>query len=70
MMVFHVTSHALPFVSLERDQGHRRRRGEVLTSVAHRDYCGVKMTQIGFLEFWEFMWRERGQSLALSQMDR
>jgi hypothetical protein len=22
-------------------------------------YCGVKMTQIGFLEFWEFMWRER-----------
>jgi hypothetical protein len=23
-------------------------------------YCGVKMTQIGFLEFWEFMWRERG----------
>jgi hypothetical protein len=23
-------------------------------------YCGVKMTQIGFLEFWEFLWRERG----------
>jgi hypothetical protein len=23
-------------------------------------YCGVKMQQIGFLEFWEFMWRERG----------
>ena len=23
-------------------------------------YTGVKMTQIGFLEFWEFMWRERG----------
>ena len=22
-------------------------------------YCGVKMTQIGFLEFWEFMFRER-----------
>jgi hypothetical protein len=22
-------------------------------------YTGVKMTQIGFLEFWEFMWRER-----------
>jgi hypothetical protein len=22
-------------------------------------YCGVKMQQIGFLEFWEFMWRER-----------
>src|ERR1700693_1843556 len=23
-------------------------------------YTGVKMTQIGFVEFWEFMWRERG----------
>src|SRR2546428_11976303 len=23
-------------------------------------YCGVKMHQIGFLEFWEFLWRERG----------
>jgi hypothetical protein len=23
-------------------------------------YCGVKMQQIGFLEFWEFVWRERG----------
>src|ERR1700682_80646 len=22
-------------------------------------YCGVKMTQIGFLEVWEFMWRGR-----------
>ena len=22
-------------------------------------YCGVKVQQIGFLEFWEFMWRER-----------
>jgi hypothetical protein len=22
-------------------------------------YCGVKMTQIGFLEFWEFLWQER-----------
>src|SRR6184192_3345030 len=22
-------------------------------------YCGVKMQQIGFLEFWEFLWRER-----------
>jgi hypothetical protein len=22
-------------------------------------FTGVKMTQIGFLEFWEFMWRER-----------
>src|SRR5262249_61697849 len=24
-------------------------------------YTGVKMKQIGFLEFWEFMWRERGE---------
>jgi hypothetical protein len=24
-------------------------------------YTGVKMTQIGFLEFWEFMWRERSE---------
>ena len=23
-------------------------------------YCGLKMQQIGFLEFWEFLWRERG----------
>src|SRR5690242_9298499 len=22
-------------------------------------YCGVKMQQIGFLEFWEFVWHER-----------
>jgi hypothetical protein len=22
-------------------------------------YCGVKMQQIGLLEFWEFTWRER-----------
>ena len=22
-------------------------------------YCGVKMTRIGFLEFCEFVWRER-----------
>lgn len=22
-------------------------------------YTGVKMKQIGFVEFWEFMWRER-----------
>jgi hypothetical protein len=22
-------------------------------------YCGIKMTQIGFLEFFGFMWRER-----------
>jgi hypothetical protein len=24
-------------------------------------YTGVKMKQIGFLEFWEFMWRERSE---------
>src|SRR5947209_688761 len=24
-------------------------------------YTGVKMTQIGFMEFWEFVWRERGE---------
>ena len=24
-------------------------------------YCGVKMDQVGFLEFWGFMWRERIQ---------
>lgn len=24
-------------------------------------YCGVKMDRVGFLEFWGFMWRERGQ---------
>ena len=22
-------------------------------------YCGVKMQQIGFIEFWEFIWHER-----------
>jgi hypothetical protein len=26
-------------------------------------YTGVKMTQIGFLEFWEFVWRERHELL-------
>jgi hypothetical protein len=26
-------------------------------------YCGIKMTQIGFLEFWGFMWRERKSML-------
>lgn len=26
-------------------------------------YCGVKMDQVGFLEFWGFMWRERTQLL-------
>jgi hypothetical protein len=24
-------------------------------------YTGVKMKEIGFLEFWEFMWRERNE---------
>ena len=24
-------------------------------------YCGVKMSDIGFLEFWEFLWKERVQ---------
>jgi hypothetical protein len=24
-------------------------------------YCGVKMNQIGLVEFWGFMWRERAQ---------
>ena len=32
-------------------------------------YTGVKMTQIGFLEFWEFMWRERRETMALSEVD-
>ena len=32
---------------------------ESLPLVAYRNLYGVKMTQIGFLEFWEFMWRER-----------
>ena len=26
-------------------------------------YCGVKMSQIGFLEFWGFVWRERSELL-------
>jgi hypothetical protein len=37
-------------------------------------YCGVKMTQIGFLEFWEFLWRERSNLWRFlkwtSEMDR
>src|ERR1700758_2701094 len=24
-------------------------------------YTGVKMTKIGFMEFWEFSWRERSE---------
>jgi len=26
-------------------------------------YTGVRMSQIGFLEFWGFLWRERGELL-------
>ena len=26
-------------------------------------YCGVKMSRIGLLEFWAFMWRERTELL-------
>ena len=37
-------------------------------------YCGVKMSQVGFLEFWGFMWRERSEMLRYlkwtAQMDR
>jgi hypothetical protein len=37
-------------------------------------YTGVKMKQIGFLEFWEFMWRERNELLRFlrwtGEMDR
>ena len=32
-------------------------------------YCGVKMHQIGFLEFWEFLWRERVNLVAISEVD-
>ena len=33
-------------------------------------YTGVKMTQIGFLEFWEFMWRERHDLWRFLKVDR
>ena len=37
-------------------------------------YCGVKMSQIGFLEFWGFVWRERSELLRYlkwtAQMER
>jgi len=37
-------------------------------------YCGVKMSQVGFLEFWGFMWRERSELLRYlkwtSRMER
>jgi hypothetical protein len=37
-------------------------------------YCGVKMKDIGFLEFWEFVWYERANLWHFlkwtSEMDR
>jgi len=37
-------------------------------------YCGVKMNQVGFLEFWGFLWRERSEMLRYlkwtAQMER
>ncbi len=30
-------------------------------------YCGIKMDQIGFLEFWGFMWRERKNRLKFRE---
>ena len=37
-------------------------------------YCGVKMSQIGFLEFWGLVWRERSELLRYlrwtAQMER
>jgi hypothetical protein len=37
-------------------------------------YCGVKMSQIDFREFWGFMWRERSEMLRYlkwtAQMER
>jgi hypothetical protein len=37
-------------------------------------YTGVKMTQVGFLEFWGFTWRERSHLWRFlkwtSEMDR
>ncbi|MGA2694910.1 MAG: hypothetical protein ABSE92_02540 [Terriglobales bacterium] len=37
-------------------------------------YCGVKMKDIGFLEFWEFVWYERANLWRFlkwtSEMDR
>ena len=33
-------------------------------------YTGVKMTQIGFLEFWGFLWTERRELVALPEVDR
>ena len=32
-------------------------------------FTGVKMTQIGFLEFWGFLWTERDQLVALPEVD-
>jgi len=37
-------------------------------------YSGLKMNQIGFLEFWRFAWRERGELIRFlkwaAQMNR
>jgi hypothetical protein len=37
-------------------------------------YCGLKMSQIGFLEFWGFLWRQRSELLRYlkwtAQMER
>lgn len=37
-------------------------------------YCGVKMDKVGFLEFWGFTWRERGQLVRflkwIAEMER
>ncbi len=37
-------------------------------------YTGVKMKDIGFLEFWEFMWKERRELVRFlkwtAEMDR
>jgi hypothetical protein len=37
-------------------------------------YTGVKMKDIGFLEFWEFMWKERTELVRFlkwtAEMDR
>jgi hypothetical protein len=30
-------------------------------------YCGVRMADIGFLEFWEFLWTERKSLLHFLQ---
>jgi len=57
--------HSLRFL-WNRTKGHRL--GSVAKSLLLwriETYCGVKMTQIGFLEFWEFLCGS-AQPLALS----